>query len=245
MAQGKHRGGNLGGARNAKVKVKSARGRKLSSKLWLERQLNDPYVAEAQRRGFRSRAAFKILELDERFGFLRRGQTIVDLGAAPGGWSQIAAERVAVGRSKGGRVVAIDILEMEPLNGVEILCGDFTDPDVPVEVRAASGGHVDVVMSDMAASATGHQKTDHLRIIGLCEAALDFAEDVLAADGCFIAKVFQGGSERDLLTRLKGRFRSVRHAKPPASRSESSETYVVAMGFRPTVSPEEGLSPPH
>jgi 23S rRNA (uridine2552-2'-O)-methyltransferase len=235
MAQGKHRGGNLGGARNAKVKVKSARGRKLSSKLWLERQLNDPYVVEAQRRGFRSRSAFKILELDERFHFLKRGQTIVDLGAAPGGWSQIVADRVGVGQRKGGRVVAIDILEMEPLSDVEVLCGDFTDPDMPAILKAASGGPVDVVMSDMAAPATGHQKTDHLRIIGLCEAALDFAEDVLAVDGCFIAKVFQGGSERDLLTRLKDRFRSVRHAKPPASRSESAETYVVAMGFRPLV----------
>lgn len=242
MAQGKHRGGNLGGARNAKVKVKSARGRKLSSKLWLERQLNDPYVVEAQRRGFRSRSAFKILELDERFHFLKRGQTIVDLGAAPGGWSQIVADRVGVGQRKGGRVVAIDILEMEPLSDVEVLCGDFTDPDMPAILKAASGGPVDVVMSDMAAPATGHQKTDHLRIIGLCEAALDFAEDVLAVDGCFIAKVFQGGSERDLLTRLKGRFRSVRHAKPPASRSESAETYVVAMGFRPSVTLDGEIS---
>ena len=233
MATKSGRGNSFGGARNAKIKVKSARGRKLSSKLWLERQLNDPYVAEAQRRGLRSRAAFKIIELDERFRFFRRGQTVVDLGAAPGGWSQVAVGRVGAESAAGGRVVAIDILEMEPLAGVEVLLGDFTDPAIPDRLQATCGGPVDIVMSDMAAPATGHQKTDHLRIIGLCETALDFAEDVLAADGTFIAKVFQGGAERELLSRLKRRFRSVRHAKPPASRAESAETYVVAMGFRP------------
>jgi 23S rRNA (uridine2552-2'-O)-methyltransferase len=221
------RGG--GGRRSPAVRVRAVAGRTASSRRWLERQLNDPYVAEAQRKGYRSRAAFKLLELDERFALLKPGLRVVDLGAAPGGWSQVAAARLG----KTGKLVALDILEMAPLPGGAVLTLDFLDPAAPETLRAALGGPADLVLSDMAAPTTGHAKTDHLRIIGLAEAAFDFAESVLAPGGSFVTKVFQGGSERGLLERLKRRFDSVRHAKPPASRAESAETYVVAQGFRP------------
>lgn len=223
-------GGGVGGSRQATVRVKTARGRTASSQRWLERQLNDPYVAEAKRLGYRSRAAFKLIQLDDRFHILKPGARVVDLGAAPGGWTQIAVDRVgAPGR---GQVVGLDILPVEPIAGATLIEADFMADDAPARLKAALGGPVDVVLSDMAASATGHSKTDHLRIVGLCEAALDFAVEVLAPDGAFVAKVFQGGSEGALLARMKKAFRSVRHAKPPASRSESAEAYVVATGFR-------------
>ena len=211
------------------MRVRAAAGRTASSRRWLERQLNDPYVAEAQRKGYRSRAAFKLVQLDERFHLLKPGLRIVDLGAAPGGWSQVAAQRAG----KAGTVVALDIAEMAPLPGIAVLTLDFLDPAAPEQLREKLGGPADLVLSDMAAPATGHAKTDHLRIMGLAEAAFDFAETVLAPGGSFVTKVFQGGSEKALLDRLKRRFAQVRHAKPPASRAESAETYVVAQGFRP------------
>jgi 23S rRNA (uridine2552-2'-O)-methyltransferase len=225
------------GRRGAAVRVRSTGGRSASSARWLNRQLNDPYVAEAQRLGYRSRAAFKLVQLDARFHVLRPGLRVVDLGAAPGGWTQVAVAATKADRGQGGaqgkgRVVALDVLEMAPLAGAEILRADFLDPAAPALLTAALGGPADVVLSDMAAPATGHAKTDHLRIMALAEAALDFAESVLAPDGAFIVKVFQGGAEGGLLQRLRQRFASVRHAKPPASRAESAETYVVATGFR-------------
>ena len=215
------------------TKVKTAKGRKLSSKLWLERQLNDPYVAEAQRRGYRSRAAFKLIELDEKFHFLKSGARVVDLGAAPGGWSQVAAEIVHKGpKGARGKIVAIDIQEMEDLPDVTILQKDFMDDDAPDMLKAALGGEADVVMSDMAAHATGHAATDHLRIMGLCETALHFAREVLAPGGAFLAKVLQGGTEGQLLADMKRDFKVVKHAKPKASRADSAEMYVVATGFK-------------
>lgn len=222
--------GGVGGSREVTVRVKTARGRTSSSQRWLERQLNDPYVVESKRQGYRSRAAFKIIQLDERFKFLRPGARVLDLGAAPGGWTQIAVARV--GAPDRGTVVGLDILPVEPIAGALLIEADFMAEDVPARLKAALGGPVDVVLSDMAAPTTGHSKTDHLRIVGLCEAAFDFALEVLAPDGTFVAKVFQGGSETALLARMKQAFRSVRHAKPPASRAESAETYVVATGFR-------------
>jgi len=225
--QGAVRGAKLSG-RSMATRVKSAKGRKLSSTLWLQRQLNDPYVAEAKKRGYRSRAAFKLIELDDRFHFLGKGQRVVDLGATPGGWSQVAGERIG----NTGKVVALDINEMEPLPDVEFLLCDFLDDAAPGLLTQALGGPADVVLSDMAAPATGHPKTDHLRIIGLLEVALDFACSVLSPGGTFVAKVFQGGSERELLNLMNKNFAKVRHAKPPASRQESAETYVIATGFR-------------
>ena len=204
----------------------------MSSTRWLQRQLNDPYVAEAKRLGYRSRAAFKLLQLDDRFHFLRPGARLIDLGAAPGGWTQVAVNRIGT-LTGGGKVVGIDILDWPPVAGAVTLVGDFLAEDAPARLRDALGGPADVVLSDMAAPATGHPPTDHLRIIHLCDVALDFALSVLAPGGCFIAKVFKGGSERQLLDLLKQRFSAVRHAKPAASRPESSETYVVATGFRP------------
>ena len=224
------RGSSGRGGRDLAVRVR-ARGRSASSQRWLQRQLNDPYVAEAQRLGLRSRAAFKLTDLDDRFRLLKPGMVVVDLGAAPGGWAQIAAERIKAGRG-GGKVVAIDILEMDPLPGVEIMHLDFLDPTAPERLTAAIGGGADVVLSDMAASATGHSATDHLRIVGLAEAAHAFAHDVLKPGGTFVCKVFQGGSGRTLLEALKRDFTDVRHVKPPASRAESAEVYVVARGFR-------------
>lgn len=230
------RGGNRGGrtkltGRTLTKRVRSAKGRKLSSTQWLQRQLNDPYVAEAQARGYRSRAAFKLLELDDRFKFLTPGSRIVDLGAAPGGWTQVAVER-AITRKGGGKVVGIDLTEIEPIAGAITLVGDFLDDDAPNRLRAALDGPADVVLSDMAAKATGHPSTDHLRIMGLCETALMFAREVLVPGGAFVAKVLQGGTENQLLADMKRDFETVRHAKPPASRADSAEMYVVALGFK-------------
>ena len=225
------RGGAQGtrfSGRQMTTRVKSAKGRKLSSTRWLQRHLNDPYVSEAQRRGYRSRAAFKLIEMDDKYGILRKGARVVDLGAAPGGWSQVAVERAG----PEGRVIALDINEMEALPEVEFLLGDFLEPDAPERLMAALGGPADVVLSDMAAPTTGHAQTDHLRIMALLEAALDFAAEVLVPGGAFVAKVFQGGSERELLARMKRDFAVVRHAKPPSSRKESAEMYVVATGYR-------------
>ena len=217
------------------VTVKSGGKRKLSSKLWLERQLNDPYVAQAKRDGFRSRAAYKLQEIDDKHRFLKRGQVVVDLGAAPGGWSQVAAKRVGSADSQGknkGKVVAIDLLEMPELPGVTFAQMDFLDDNAPDKLRAMIGGGVDVVMSDMAANTTGHRKTDQLRILGLVEGAAAFASDVLNPGGTFVAKVFQSGADAELLTQLKRDFATVKHVKPAASRQDSSERYVLATGFR-------------
>ena len=229
--RGSGRGTKFGG-RGLSTRVMTAKGRKPSSTRWLQRQLNDPYVAEAQRLGYRSRAAFKLIELDDRFHFLAPGKRVLDLGAAPGGWSQVSAARVEATGKGGGSVVGFDLLEIEPIPGVTLLVGDFMDDDAPARITEAIGGPVDVVLSDMAAAATGHTQTDHLRIIGLLEMAYDFAKEVLAPDGVFVAKVLQGGTENDLLAELKKSFASVRHAKPPASRADSAEMYVVASGFR-------------
>lgn len=223
--------GGSGGRRQQSVRVKTAHKRSLSSTLWLQRQLNDPYVTEAKRLGYRSRAAFKLLQLDEKFELLGPGKRIVDLGAAPGGWTQVAIARV--GSDKGrGRVVGLDILPMEPIPGADLIQADFLAPEAPEQLRALLGGGADLVMSDMAAPTTGHAKTDHLRVIALAETALVFALEVLEPGGAFVAKVFQGGSEKDLLDPLKKHFAVVRHAKPAASRADSSEMYVVATGFR-------------
>lgn len=221
-----------GTSRQPTVKLKTARGRTASSQRWLERQLNDPYVVESKRLGYRSRAAFKLLQLDEKFQLLKPGARVLDLGAAPGGWTQVSVAKV--GAPSRGRVVGLDILPVEPIAGAILLEADFTEDAAPVLLRAELGGQVDVVLSDMAASSTGHAKTDHIRVVMLCELALDFALEVLAPGGTFVAKVFQGGSEGDLLARMKQAFRTVRHFKPAASRSESPETYVVATGFRGT-----------
>lgn len=213
------------------VTVKSGGKRKLSSKLWLERQLNDPYVTQAKREGFRSRAAYKLQEIDDKHRFLKRGQVVVDLGAAPGGWSQIAAKRVGSLEGK-GKVVAIDLLEMPELPGVTFAQMDFLNDHAPEKLRAMIGGGADVVMSDMAANTTGHRKTDQLRIIGLVENAAAFACEILNPGGTFLAKVFQGGADADLLAQLKRDFTTVKHVKPAASRQDSSERYVMALGFR-------------
>ena len=212
------------------VHVKTGGKRKLSSKLWLERQLNDPYVAKAKREGYRSRAAFTLIEIDDKHRFLKPGMTVVDLGAAPGGWSQIAAKRV--GSPEKGKVIAIDLLEMGEIPGVSFAQMDFLDADAPDKLLAMMGGRADVVMSDMAGNTTGHRKTDQLRIIGLVEAAALFASEVLNPRGAFLAKVFQSGAEAELLAQLKRDFASVRHVKPASSRQDSSERYVLAMGFR-------------
>lgn len=223
-----HAGAPIG--RAATVKVKTARGRKLSSTLWLERQLNDPYVAEAKRLGYRSRAAFKLLEMDRDLRLLKPGMRVVDLGAAPGGWTQVAVERVAPER--GGKVVGIDLVEVPPIPGASLIAHDFMADDAPERLRAMLDGPADLVMSDMAAAATGHPATDHLRIMALAEAAHDFAREVLRPGGAYLAKVLRGGTERDLLELLKRDFAKVRHVKPPASRADSAEMYVVATGFR-------------
>ena len=220
--------GKASGSRMMFEKVKTAKKRKPSSTRWLQRQLNDPYVQAARKMGFRSRAAFKLKELDDRYKLLQPGMKVVDLGAAPGGWTQIAVERVG----PKGSVVGIDILEWDPVPGATTLVGDFLADDTPDRLKAALGGQADWVLSDMAAPTTGHSSTDHLLIIGLVEVALDFAMDVLAPGGGFVAKVFQGGTEKTLLDTLKRAFTTVRHAKPPASRAESAETYVMATGFR-------------
>ncbi len=229
-------GTNRPQGRQLGVRVKTASKRSLSSTLWLERQLNDPYVAEARRRGYRSRAAFKLLQLDEKFRLLGPGKRVVDLGAAPGGWTQVAVERVQP-ETTAGHIVAMDILEMDPIPGAVVLLGDFLAEDAPDRLLEALDGPADVVLSDMAAPTTGHPRTDHLRIMALAETAYDFASRVLSPGGAFVAKVFQGGAERELLDRLKRDFAQVRHAKPPASRADSSETYVVATGFRGAANP--------
>lgn len=220
-----------GGSRDLKVRVKSGKGRSLSSKLWLERQLNDPYVARAKREGFRGRAAFKLIEIDDKHRFLKQGARVVDLGAAPGGWSQVAAKRVGAADRK-GKVVAIDLLPMVPLAGVEFIARDFLDPRAPDEIKALLGGPADVVLSDMAANATGHRRTDHLKIMALAEAAADFAREVLTPGGAFLCKVLQGGTETALLASLKRDFAGVKHVKPSASRADSAELYLLATGFR-------------
>jgi 23S rRNA (uridine2552-2'-O)-methyltransferase len=219
------------GGRQLTVRVRKARRRKPSSTEWLTRQLNDPYVVEAHRLGYRSRAAFKLIQLDDRFHLLKPGMRVVDLGCAPGGWTQIAAYRVGAAKGRGA-LVGIDLLPAEPVPGATLFAGDFRDPAAAERVREALGGPADLVLSDMAAPATGHAATDHLRIVALAEEALGFAETLLRPGGAFVAKVFQGGAEGALLAALKHGFATVRHAKPAASRAESAETYVVATGFR-------------
>jgi 23S rRNA (uridine2552-2'-O)-methyltransferase len=221
------------GTRNLKQRVKTAHKRSLSSQKWLERQLNDPYVARAKREGYRSRAAFKLLEIDEKFHILKPGQRVVDLGAAPGGWSQIAARKIG----PKGKVVGIDLLPIDPMAGVEFIQLDFLDESAPAKLIEMLGGPADIVMSDMAANTTGHKKTDHLRIMGLAEAAIYFAREILAPGGVFVAKVFQGGTESQLLADLKRDFAVVRHVKPAASRADSAELYVLATGFRGAADP--------
>jgi 23S rRNA (uridine2552-2'-O)-methyltransferase len=218
------------------VTVKSGGKRKLSSKLWLERQLNDPYVARAKREGFRSRAAFKLTEIDDKYHLLKAGMTVVDLGAAPGGWSQVAAKRIGLANGR-GRVVAIDLLEMPEIAGVIFAQLDFLGNDAPQRLIAMMEGRADVVMSDMAANTTGHRKTDQLRMIGLVETAAAFAAEVLKPGGTFLAKAFQSGADAELMVQLKRDFSSVRHVKPAASRQDSSERYVLATGFRGGQSP--------
>jgi len=219
--------GSLPSGRHASVRLKTARGRTVSSQRWLQRQLNDPYVAEAKKRGYRSRAAFKLLQLDDQLRFLKPGARVVDLGAAPGGWTQVSVER-----TKGGVVVGIDLTPVEPIAGATVLAKDFYDEDAPEVLKDLLGGPADVVMSDMAAPATGDPQVDHLRIMALAEAAHDFARQILKPGGAFVAKVLQGGTERTLLDQLKRDFAKVRHVKPAASRADSAEMYVVATGFR-------------
>ena len=230
-------GNNSGrGQRDLRVKVKTARGRKLSSTLWLERQLNDPYVKRAQVDGYRGRAAYKILELDDKFRFLVPGARVVDLGCAPGGWCQVAVQRInAWGTRQGkkvGTILGVDLQEVESIPGAEIHVLDFMEDDADAKVKAWLNGPADVVMSDMAAASSGHKQTDHLRIIALCEAAAYFAFDVLTPGGTFVAKVLAGGAEGELQALLKQKFTKVINMKPPASRSSSSEKFVVATGFR-------------
>ncbi len=225
------------GSRTETVRLKTAKGRSNSSQRWLRRQLNDPYVQDARRLGYRSRSAFKLLQLDERFGFLAPGLRVVDLGAAPGGWTQVAVSRV-LKNGAAGRVIALDLLDMDPVPGAEILTADFmTDAGVQ-ELRQLLDGDVDLVLSDMVAPTTGHAATDHLRTVALCDAAYEFAEQVLRSKGTFVAKVFKGGSEAGLLTRMKRAFATVRHAKPAASRPESPEIYVVAKDYSGKPAPE-------
>jgi 23S rRNA (uridine2552-2'-O)-methyltransferase len=212
--------------RSAAERLRTARGRSAASQRWLERQLNDPYVAAAHAEGWRSRAAFKLIEIDDRFRLIRKQSHVLDLGAAPGGWSQVAVRRGA------GLVVGVDLLPIDPVPGARFLVGDFADAGMPERLLDVLGGPVDLVLSDMAPNTTGHAATDHLRIVALAELACDFAAGVLAPGGSFVAKVFQGGAERGLLDQLKRRFTAVRHAKPAASRKESSELYVVAIGFK-------------
>ena len=232
--EGKNTSGR--GARDLRVKVKTAKGRKLSSTLWLERQLNDPYVVRAKRDGFRGRAAYKIMELDDRYGFLKPGARVVDLGCAPGGWCQVAVPRVnSLGenlKKPQGYVLGVDLQEVEPIPGAEIHQLDFLEDGADDKVKAWLGGRADVVMSDMAAAASGHKGTDHLRIIALIEAALAFAYDVLDDGGTFVAKVLAGGAENQMQAELKRNFTKVANVKPPSSRKDSSEKFVIAMGFR-------------
>ncbi len=228
-------GSVLPAKRGKAVRVKTAKSRDLASTIWLQRQLNDPYVAEAKKLGYRSRAAFKLAQLDDKLRLLKPGMRVVDLGAAPGGWTQIAIDRTKA-LTSGAKIVALDILEMGPLPPAIVLHLDFLKDEAPAVLKEALGGEADLVLSDMAAPSTGHRETDHIRIIAMAEVAYEFAAEVLAPGGAFVAKVFQGGSEKDLLARLKGDFETVRHVKPAASRAESAEVYVVAQGFRKTAS---------
>ena len=235
MAKARTTGGGPGrrAEHDLKVRVKTSKGRKIGSTLWLQRQLNDPYVAKARAEGYRSRAAFKLIELNERYKLLHKGTRVVDLGAAPGGWAQVAAREVG-STDEHPLVVGIDYLDMDPIAGVVFLKKDFTEDDAPqLLIDAMSGRKADLVLSDMASPTTGHRATDHLRIVHLVEIAADFAIQVLAPGGSFVAKVFQGGTEHELLAMLKRHFASTFHAKPPASRQDSAETYLVAKGFRP------------
>jgi 23S rRNA (uridine2552-2'-O)-methyltransferase len=215
------------GSRALTERLRSTKKRTKSSKAWLERQLNDPYVRAAKTQGYRSRAAYKLKEMDDKHRFLKRGGSAVDLGAAPGGWTQVLVERLGE-----GRVVGVDIQEMDPITGATILHLDFMEPSAPAVIKHQLAGPVDVVVSDMAASATGHRETDHLRVMALCEAALEFAVEILKPGGTFLCKVLRGGTERALLETLKKRFAKVVHVKPPASRADSAEMYVLAIGFR-------------
>ena len=223
--------GSLPTGRRATVRVKTARGRTVSSQRWLQRQLNDPYVVEAKKRGYRSRAAITLLQIDDQFRFLTPGGRIIDLGAAPGGWTQVSVERVSSGKNK-GVVIGIDLTPVEPIAGATVLAKDFYDEDAPALLTELLGGPADVVLSDMAAAATGETQIDHMRIMGLAEAAHDFARQILKPGGTYIAKVLRGGTERTLLDRLKKDFEKVRHVKPEASRADSAEMYVVGLGFR-------------
>ena len=245
--------GGIGGGKSGRGKsqrLRKSKGRKESSTRWLKRQLSDPYVAEAREQGLRSRAAFKLIDLDDRFHFLKPGGRIVDLGASPGGWTMVAAERVnAQGTAKGkqGHVVGIDLSETGPVPGAVLIRHDFMDVDAPGLLKYALNGPADVVLSDMAAQATGHAATDHLRVIALLECAFDFACEVLVPGGTFVGKAFKGGTEGELLARIKKRFQTVKHVKPPSSRKQSAETYVVALGFRkdPERHPEPRPRPPN
>ena len=225
-------GGGEGG-RSLKTRVKTARKRTLSSTLWLQRQLNDPYVARAKREGWRSRAAFKLLEIDEKYELLQPGQRIVDLGAAPGGWSQVAAKKIRSAEGR-GKIVGIDLLDIEPIAGVDFAVMDFLLEDSPDRLKAMLGSEADAVISDMAGNTTGHKKTDHLRIVHLAELAVDFAGQVLKPGGFFLCKLFQGGETSELVTKLKRDYATVRHIKPQSSRADSAELYVLATGFRAT-----------
>jgi 23S rRNA (uridine2552-2'-O)-methyltransferase len=225
-------GEGAGGTRRLAVRLRTAKGRKIGSTRWLQRQLNDPYVEEAKRRGYRSRAAFKLSEIDDKQHILKPGLTVVDLGAAPGGFAQVAAKRVRAAEGK-GRVIAVDLTAIEPIQGVDVLALDVSDEGAVERIKAAlGGGRADVVLSDMASPATGHKPTDHLRIVALAEAALAIAEDVLAPGGAFLAKVLQGGAGQELVGRMKRGFAKVQHVKPKASRAHSAEVYVLATGFR-------------
>ena len=224
-----------GGGRNLPKRLKTARGRTTSQQLWLQRQINDPYVARAKREGYRSRAAYKLLEIDEREKILKPGDRVVDLGAAPGGWCQIAAAKIG----DKGKIVAIDILDMPSIPGVDFAQIDFLDPKAPDLLKEMLGGPADLVLSDMAANTTGHRQTDKLRTLGLVEAAAEFAREVLAPGGRFLSKVLQGGTEGDLLNQLKRDYQTVKHVKPPASRQGSSELYVLATGFRGAPKPDD------
>jgi len=217
-----------GGGRQLAVRLKTAKKRTTSQQKWLERQLNDPYVARAKREGWRSRAAFKLIEIDDKYKILKQGARVVDLGAAPGGWSQVAAKRIG----PRGKIVAIDLLEIDPIPGVDFMQLDFTDADAPEKLRALMNGPADIVLSDMAANTTGHRRTDHLKIVALVEMAAEFAREVLTPGGAFLAKVIQGGTEGTLLATLKRDFATVRHVKPSASRADSAELYLLATGFR-------------
>ena len=231
-SSGRSKGAAAGQGRSEAVRVKSARGRKLSSTLWLKRQLNDPFVQAAKDQGLRGRAAFKLTGLDDKFGLLKPGMKVVDLGAAPGGWCQIASARCKAQSNPNTKIVGIDIQDIEPVPGVDFVHGDVTDPNAMAQVKTLLGGEADLVMSDMAAASTGHHATDHLRIIALIETALDFADDVLRPGGTFVAKILQGGAQSEVQQRLKSSFEAVKLHKPAASRSDSTESFLVATNFR-------------